>query len=65
MRCGGSCRIDAGDGWISAVLLVVRVGGGFAGLNDRFIDLRVDDHAQPVQELSRLLGLHKKFYPRE
>jgi uncharacterized Ntn-hydrolase superfamily protein len=44
---------------------VVRAGGGFAGLNDRFIDLRVDDHAQPVQELSRLLALHKKFYPRE
>lgn len=59
-RAGGDKR-----GRQSAALLVVRAGGGFAGLNDRFIDLRVDDHAQPVQELSRLLGLHKKFYPRE
>ena len=48
----------------SAALLVVRAKGGYAGLNDRFIDLRVDDHKTPIQELARLLALHKKFYAR-
>ena len=48
----------------SAALLVVRAKGGYAGLNDLFIDLRVDDHKTPIQELTRLLALHKKFYAR-
>jgi len=48
----------------SAALLVVRDKGGYAGLNDRFIDIRVDDHKTPVKELARLLELHKKFYAR-
>ncbi len=42
----------------SAALLVVRSRGGYAGFNDRYIDLRVDDHPQPVDELKRLLDLH-------
>jgi uncharacterized Ntn-hydrolase superfamily protein len=46
----------------SAALLVVRKGGGLGGDNDRYIDLRVEDHAEPITELSRLLELHKKFY---
>lgn len=46
----------------SAALLVVRDKGGYGGANDRFIDLRVEDHAQPIAELSRLLDIHKKFY---
>jgi uncharacterized Ntn-hydrolase superfamily protein len=46
----------------SAALLVVREKGGYAGWNDRFVDLRVEDHPEPVQELNRLLELHKKFY---
>jgi uncharacterized Ntn-hydrolase superfamily protein len=41
----------------SAALLVVREKGGYAGFNDRRYDFRVDDHAQPVQELARILGL--------
>jgi uncharacterized Ntn-hydrolase superfamily protein len=48
----------------SAALLVVRANGGPGGDNDRFIDLRVEDHAEPITELGRLLGIHKKFYPR-
>lgn len=39
----------------SAALLVVRSGGGYGGLDDRMIDLRVDDHPAPVPELDRLL----------
>jgi len=46
----------------SAALLVVREKGGYAGKNDRYIDLRVEDHAEPIHELNRLLEMHKKFY---
>jgi uncharacterized Ntn-hydrolase superfamily protein len=46
----------------SAALYVARAGGGYLGMNDRFIDLRVDDHATPVSELGRLLGLHAVLY---
>jgi uncharacterized Ntn-hydrolase superfamily protein len=56
---------DAGGdtrGRQSAVLLVVRDGAGPNGVNDRFIDLRVEDHADPTKELSRLLEIHKKFH---
>ena len=30
-------------------------------LNDRFIDLRIDDHPQPINELKRILQLHKLY----
>jgi len=45
----------------SAALLVVREGGGYGGNNDRWIDLRVDDHPAPVDELSRLLELNHLY----
>ncbi len=38
----------------SAAILVVREGGGYAGLNDRYCDLRVDDHPEPIAELRRI-----------
>jgi len=38
----------------SAALLVVREGGGYEGRNDRYIDLRVDDHPDAPRELARL-----------
>lgn len=38
----------------SAALLVVREGGGYEGRNDRYIDLRVDDHPDAPTELARL-----------
>jgi uncharacterized Ntn-hydrolase superfamily protein len=38
----------------SAALLVVRKGGGYEGRNDRYIDLRVDDHPGAPHELARL-----------
>ena len=43
----------------AAALLVVREiwDGGENGLNDRYIDLRVDDHKQPIKELHRLLKI--------
>lgn len=45
----------------SAALLVVRAAGGYDGRNDRFIDLRVDDHPTPIAELARILELHKLY----
>lgn len=48
----------------SAALLVVREGGGYGGGNDRWIDLRVDDHPAPVDELARLLTLNRLYMDR-
>ncbi len=56
---GGDTR-----GQQSAALLVVRKNGGYSGFNDRYIDLRVDDAEEPIEELQRLLQIHKKFFPR-
>ncbi|MGZ3615657.1 MAG: DUF1028 domain-containing protein [Ktedonobacteraceae bacterium] len=53
---GGDSR-----GQQSAALLVVKDKGGYEGFNDRFIDLRVDDHPQPINELQRILQLHKLY----
>lgn len=46
----------------SAALIIEKPGGGYAGFNDRYVDLRVDDHAQPIEELARLLELHKLYF---
>lgn len=56
-RAGGDRR-----GMQSAALLVVKEKGGYGGLNDRFIDLRVDDHDRPIEELERLLGLYALYF---
>lgn len=48
----------------SAALLVVRNGWGYGGLDDRFRDLRVDDHKFPIQELKRIYEIHRKIFPR-
>ena len=41
----------------SSAIFVVREGGGYSGFNDRYIDLRVDDHERPIEELHRLLKI--------
>jgi uncharacterized Ntn-hydrolase superfamily protein len=48
----------------SAALLVVREGGGYGGFNDRYIDLRVDDHPLPIPELGRLLELRHIYFEK-
>jgi uncharacterized Ntn-hydrolase superfamily protein len=58
-RAGGDARGRQG-----AALYVARVDGGYAGFNDRYIDLRVDDHSDPVPELTRLLGIHRLLFER-
>ena len=58
-RAGGDRR-----GRQSAGLLVTREGAGYGGASDVAVDLRVDDHADPVGELGRLLDLHRLYFPR-
>ena len=48
----------------SAAILVVREGWGYGGLNDRFRDLRVDDHPSPIKEIERIYFIHRKIFPR-
>jgi uncharacterized Ntn-hydrolase superfamily protein len=54
---GGDAR-----GQESAALLVVREGGGYGGRSDRHVDLRVDNHPDPIAELGRLLALHRRYF---
>ncbi|WP_313894256.1 DUF1028 domain-containing protein [Psychrobacillus sp.] len=46
----------------SAALLIVKENGSYGGYNDKFIDLRVDDHGDPVRELVRLLKMHRLYF---
>ena len=48
-RAGGDKR-----GKQSAAILVVREKGGPNSIGDRYLDLRVDDHPEPVAELIRI-----------
>jgi uncharacterized Ntn-hydrolase superfamily protein len=45
----------------SAALLVVRDGAGYGGHDDVAVDLRVDDHTDPVAELARLVELNELY----
>jgi uncharacterized Ntn-hydrolase superfamily protein len=56
-RGGGDRR-----GMQSAALVVVKEKGGYGGFNDRYIDVRTDDHEHPIDELERLLGLYKLYF---
>ncbi|MEM6915749.1 MAG: DUF1028 domain-containing protein, partial [Verrucomicrobiota bacterium] len=58
-NAGGDSR-----GKQSAALLVVRKGWGYGGVNDRFRDIRVDDHETPIRELERVYYLHRQLFPR-
>lgn len=63
LRAGQSAGGDK-RGMQSAALLVVRKKWGYGGLNDRFRDLRVDDHRNPIEELERIYTIHRKVFPR-
>lgn len=49
----------------AAAVLVVREGWGYAGGNDRYVDLRVDDHETPIEELRRVYHLHHRLFGRK
>src|SRR5207245_7256514 len=57
---------EGGDrrGQESAALLVAKPGGGYGGNNDRYIDLRVDHHERPIEELASLLVWHRLYFDR-
>jgi len=46
----------------SAALLVVERDGGYAMLSDTLVDLRIDDHERPIEELQRLYGAHELLF---
>ena len=52
-RAGGDRR-----GQQSASLLIVREDGGYGGFNDRWVDVRVDDHPAPIEELIRIFNVY-------
>jgi len=52
-KAGGDRR-----GEQSAALLVVRDHGGYGGFGDRWIDIRVDDHPHPIEELIRIFNVY-------
>jgi uncharacterized Ntn-hydrolase superfamily protein len=58
-KAGGDRR-----GRQSAALLVVAPKQGYGGTSDVVVDLRVDDHPDPVAELSRLLDLHALYFDK-
>ncbi len=55
-EAGGDVR-----GCQSAALLVVSGRQSGSSLHDRLIDLRVEDHPQPLRELQRLLALQRAY----
>ncbi|GAB3859653.1 DUF1028 domain-containing protein [Nocardioides maradonensis] len=60
LRAGDEVGGDS-RGRQSAAMLVVRDGAGYGGLDDVAVDLRVDDHTDPLGELARLLDLHETY----
>ena len=66
LDCLAAAQSAGGDrrGQQSAALLVVEREGGYAHLSDVLVDLRVDDHPQPVEELLRLYGIHSLLFGR-
>jgi uncharacterized Ntn-hydrolase superfamily protein len=70
LECLRAAQAAGGDrrGQQSAALYVVERDGGYAGLSDVLVDLRVDDHSRPVTELARLYDIHSLLFgktPRE
>jgi uncharacterized Ntn-hydrolase superfamily protein len=66
LECLAAAQAAGGDrrGQQSAALLVVERDGGYAGLSDTLVDLRVDDHQRPVEELGRLYAIHGALFGR-
>ena len=64
IECLAAAQAAGGDrrGQQSASLLVVEKDAGYGGLSDSVVDLRVDEHAQPIAELLRIFGLHRALF---
>jgi uncharacterized Ntn-hydrolase superfamily protein len=66
LDCLEAAQQAGGDrrGQQSAALLVVERNGGYNRLSDVVVDLRVDDHSEPIEELARLYRLHDLLFGR-
>ena len=64
LECLAAAQAAGGDrrGQQSASLLVVEKDAGYASLSDVVVDLRVDDHERPIDELRRLYALHDELF---
>jgi uncharacterized Ntn-hydrolase superfamily protein len=64
LRCLAAAESAGGDrrGRQSSALLVVRKDGGYGGTSDVAVDLRVDDHQQPIEELERIYRIHDLLF---
>jgi uncharacterized Ntn-hydrolase superfamily protein len=64
LDCLDAAQAAGGDrrGQQAAALLVVERDGGYAALSDVLVDLRVDDHPRPLEELRRLHGIHHALF---
>jgi uncharacterized Ntn-hydrolase superfamily protein len=64
LRCLAAAEAAGGDrrGRQSSALLVVRKDGGYGGTSDVAVDLRVDDHPHPVEELERIYRIHDLLF---
>ena len=64
LGCLAAAQEAGGDrrGQQAAGLLVVQRDGGYAGLSDVVVDLRVDDHPTPIEELRRIYGIHELLF---
>ena len=67
LDCLDAAQAAGGDsrGQQSAALLVVQRDAGYAELSDSLVDLRVEDHERPLEELRRLYDLHREVFGRE
>src|SRR5436853_3750594 len=66
LECLAAAQAAGGDrrGQQSAALLVVEKDAGYAKLSDSVVDLRVDDHERPIEELRRIYDLHDAIFGR-
>ena len=66
LDCLDAAQSAGGDkrGQQSAALLVVEKDAGYAGLSDVVVELRVDDHQRPLEELRRIYRLHDTLFGR-
>lgn len=64
LDCLDAAQAAGGDrrGQQSAALLIVEQDGGYASLSDVVVELRVEDHERPLEELRRLYGLHDAIF---
>jgi uncharacterized Ntn-hydrolase superfamily protein len=64
LECLAAAQEAGGDrrGQQSAALLVVEKDAGYGQLSDTLVDLRVDDHERPIEELRRLFEIHQLLF---